>query len=162
MKKIIILILAFILFSSHSLWDGDMDNFTKIEVYQGYSIYGSKSIKLSENGLICRNHEYYNKRNKGIIFIPYRKLNFDKMISLQSFLLKNKQFVGYGSVLKTITSNSSPDVFVFRYNNYENTKMIKDFLRKDIKLDSVKVLLNNLLPKRYKKKYSLQVGNVPN
>ena len=139
-----VLICLFFLFSilPSEEWDGNMNTFAKIEIYRGYTIYGTTSLKLTEEGLI-----YRKSWDKHVIkFIPFKKLNRNKLRRLQTFVIRNNYFADYDTLLeeKYITLDKVPDIYVIRKGNYENIKVIKDDTQ-NAKLDSLNILMNELL-----------------
>lgn len=136
----------------------DMSKFRKVEIYQGISIYGSQSLKLTEEGLLIRNDDFLFKHKKRKIskFIPLFKLNKNKIAKITNYL---ESYNGFNDLYikrdSLITTSSNPRVYIIRTYNYEKIKILIDHDRHCPELDSLKILMNDLIPRRFKKKYSL-------
>lgn len=156
MKKYLLIFMSLI-FLSFSKWDGGLSNFCKIEIYSGLFNFGSESLKLTEEGLLCR--KTIDKRKTSYVkvkFIPFSKIKFNDMKNLQNYLIDVNFFKSFDSILKKkyISIGSSPSVFVIRETN-EKYKIIKDFDFENKQLDSLIKLMNNIIPLKYRKTYAL-------
>jgi len=130
--------------------------FYRVEIYQGGTSYGLISLKLLEEGLVCRNNYFLtkHKKNKLSIFIPVRKIDPDSWENLQVFLIKNNGFSDFKREYKK-EKNGFRNVYIIKKEIDQNSKIIIDFEKKDQKLDSLRILMNELIPRKYKKDYSL-------
>lgn len=128
---------------SFNSWDGGLSTLTKIEIYEGLTIYGTKSFKLTEEGLLYR--ESWDK--KVLKFVPLKKLNFNKLKKMQTFIINNNYLADVDTLLtkEYIGIGKSPTVFIIRKDNYKSIRIIKDYIGNNPKLDSLKFYMNELI-----------------
>lgn len=128
-------------------WDGDISKFIRIEIQHGPS-----SIKLLEEGLLCK---YSNEKGKwNIDFFPIKKLDLKQFITIQNYLLNC-------SLLMKDTIMDEPSIetdgygfsFFIIKGDYSNHLFWRDGECEELK--TCINLINELIPKRKRKLYKI-------
>lgn len=132
-----------------------VDDFIEVGISYGYGSYGSTAVKFEREGLLYRYDIYDLNSNKNSYteishFIPLSELNGKKVQALQTFLHKkdmfNLNYSGYADSI--LTSRKCVSI-----NLRSPQGKCKSYCYRSCnsELDSVIILLNNLLPKKVNK-----------
>jgi hypothetical protein len=161
-KKDSLLIILFSItsiFYSFKEWDRTLNEFCRVEIYSGYTIFGTNCLKLSEEGLLMKENDF-SKINSQIKFIRFDKLDRVKVFKLQNYLIRENYFINYDSIIskEVRPSCSTPDIFVIRKTN-STFKKIKCYIDDYEPLDSLIYYMNGLIPVKYQKKFRINLGN---
>ena len=158
MKIIKLIILLKIFLTSHYMFSQDSQelNFIEVQYKEGYTIYGTVSVRLAFEGMILRIHK---KRKECIKFIQFDKLNKNKLIKLMEYVnysnLMSKKLVS-NDTLCPQSRHGSTRRFTFVDILKEKSNFI-DMECFDEELNQVLKLLNDLIPIRYRKKFSVKL-----
>lgn len=160
LKIILLVSLCLTNLFAHDNCMGRWSDLIRIEIITGLSAFGTHSLKLSEEGLLCRTTSMSG--NVEIIFCTFDKIDKKCFSKLQCFLLRNDYF-------SRDTIIDSPNVCVYDvgttkvlirkdWNKITKIEFIDNESNCDIKLDSLINLTNDLIPDRYKKLYAIKSG----
>jgi hypothetical protein len=130
----------------------DKDIYCEIRCCTGNSPL-DKSVKLSEEGLTCKNPDPRLKRGR-TIFIDYLSLDRTKLNAIQSYFHRN-DFFNRDSVYSCPSNGPHGELRTLIFRRYDQFKVIKYFECSRQDLDSVYIYLNDLIPRKYKKIYSI-------
>jgi hypothetical protein len=159
--KILLFISSIILLFGNHFPQKPMDEniYCEIRCCNGNSIF-DRSIKLTEEGLICKNPDKLleNKPNERILFIDFLKLNQRNLNELQYFLSRN-DFFSYDSVYicaDLVLDGSQQTIILRRKDDFKKIIYSECY---HPQLDSIFNFMNNLLPKHERKNYEVNGNN---
>lgn len=143
--------LPFLFFLFNGAFSQPNIDFVEIRVNAGPSIYGSTSIKLIREGLICRTYIMKKNEEKEIIkFFSFSELDKGKFIELQNYISENN-IVNIGQLEvpdSIIVSHHNPIKISFiELNNNDFSTVLYQYCNPE--MDNMIVLLNALIPKKY-------------
>lgn len=153
-KRLLLIKLIFFSFFSFFSFSQEGRYFYEVDCVQGFTSFGTLSVKFMKEGLIIRRLKEKNWKEK-IKFIPIDKLNYKKYEKLHDYIfhnnLINKELEEYQSNFSfghvgdgiTIYNVHSKEFIYLYYEVY------------DEEIDTLYDLINDLIPKRFKKKFSL-------
>lgn len=151
MRKYLIMILITLVGTScisQAKWDGSISNIIRIEIDNG----SFQSIRLFEEGLLCKSIIHSGKRITE--FFPITKLDFKCLIELQNFLLNNSFMLKDTVVDNPWFACSCPRLYFFIINGNNSYRIYWE----DGECENLKTcltLLNKLIPKRKRERYSI-------
>ena len=157
--KNILLIAGFVfILLSFNKWDGTISQYGRVEIYAGTTTFGTKSLKLTEEGLLLRFSDW-QRANENVKFIKLHELNRNSLYSVQNYLIRMNFFRDFDTIINNDYSDNGAisNVFVIRQNN-NYIKKIKSYKNDFTPLDSLVFYMNNLIPKKYKEKYSVHLS----
>lgn len=134
--------------------------FYEIYVNDGYTFHGSQSIRFTYEGLLIYNSS--NKIGGNVKFIPLIKLNQSKCLELLNFVnskkLINRQIKRNENSIKYLGAQSGVVISILDMNtneyNYIYSRQSDEF---DSDLDSLIILLKDIIPFRYKKRFDVKL-----
>lgn len=148
-----------IAYNCYSQWPPNNYDYRIVEFFCGDTEFGTKSLKISEDGLLMRYSRGGVGGPKRIVFIPIRKINYKKLVCLQSFLWENDKIISELDTVvnpdNTIVIGSNPDRYFIRCGNRVKSYFIVDYYGENVLLKSLKFYMNEIIPNNYKNKFNI-------
>lgn len=159
MKNFKLVCLLFILVS----WKGENEKRYFVELISGPG-EGTHFIKLVEEGFVCINKDLNeDKKNNHVFRISWDDIPAKEYTNLQKFIQRQNAFTSFKEVYRESNfgiGNGFPRVYLIREPRYHKYKIIKDYDKNNEKLDSLTYYMNELIPKKYKKLYSMPLVSI--
>jgi hypothetical protein len=146
----ILLFTPILCFLTNISWFGEID-FIEVRIQTGLTIYGTTSVTLIKEGLVCRTTKIVNgKVTEYVDFYKMKKLDIPKVLEVQKYILENQIF--------EVTNLYVPETYVYSggttiisFYAYATRQCNSfEYIYCDSQIDTLIKLINELIPKNKK------------
>lgn len=131
-----------------------MENFLSVRISSGYTTFGTQSISLQREGLICWNHFFLDGRDEKATLIPFEELSIKKVWEVMDYIYQNN-LLEYSNDSLAIPPRGfvgqayPPTKIVFIIYAQDRYKVLYYYYC-DNKIDKLIQMMNDLVPLNYK------------
>lgn len=131
-----------------------MTDFISIKINSGYTIFGTKSLSLQREGLILWVDSSFIGGGEEVKVIPYKQIDFKKIFKIIEYIYKH-DLINYKE--KKVQEDFSRTPYLITFYVVDKKQYVSFYYSIcDEEIDILIKMLNDLIPKEDRKKYSIR------